>query len=123
MTYSLIGIFDEMMKESISPYLKNQGFKKQNLNFYRQESDLKYLFNFQKNQYNSVDYVGFFINCGIYSEQIMSVIGEPVLLNPKEYECHFNNRINHLSGSENQQFDIYNSFEKEEMTKTVIGEL
>jgi hypothetical protein len=125
MTYSLIGIFDEMIKEHIVPFLKKQGFKKQNLNFYKAENNLKFMFNFQKNTYNSIDWVGFYINCGIYSQEVIHTIGEPVLPNPKEYECLYNVRIDHLSGAENKEFELLSSFEshKIEVANEVIRQL
>ena len=125
MTYSLIAVFDEIIKENIAPYLKKQGFKKQHLNFYKTEGDLIFVINFQKNSYNSVDYVSFFINCGIYSSEIMRTIGESVLPNPKEYQCLFSNRINHLSGSKNKDFELTSSDEnsKKTLANTLILEL
>ena len=125
MTYSLISIFDEIIKEHIAPFLKKQGFKKQNLNFYKTEGDVIFMFNFQKNSYNSVDYVSFFINCGIYSTEIMQVIGAPVSPNPKEYECVYNARIDHLSKSKNKEFELLSSDENTKITlaNTVISEL
>ncbi len=125
MTYSLIGIFDEMIKEHIAPFLKKQGYKKQNLNFYKTEGDVIFMFNFQKNSYNSVDWVGFFINCGIYSQEVMRTIGEPILSKPKEYECLYNNRIDRLSGAENKDFELVSSYEnhKIEVANEVIRQL
>jgi hypothetical protein len=125
MTYSLIAFFDEIIKESIAPFLKKQGFKKQNLNFYKKEGDVIFMFNFQKNTYNSVDWMGFFINCGIYSQEVAQTIGEPVLPNPKEYQCLYNARIDNISGSKNKDFELVSSDEKSksDMAITIISEL
>jgi hypothetical protein len=125
MTYSLIAVFDEIIKESIAPFLKKQGFKKQNLNFYKKEGDVIFMFNFQKNTYNSVDWMGFFINCGIYSQEVVRTIGEPVLPNPKEYQCLYNARIDNISGSKNKDFELVSSDEKSksDMAITIISEL
>ncbi|MFM2268653.1 MAG: hypothetical protein RL757_2094 [Bacteroidota bacterium] len=125
MAYSLLENFDDIIKQHIAPYLKKHGFKKQNLNFYKTEGDVKFMFNFQKNKYNSVDWVGFFINCGIYSQTVIHTIGENVLPNPKEYECLYQNRINHLSGSNNKEFELLSNHEqhKTEIANKVINEL
>jgi hypothetical protein len=125
MTYSLIALFDEIIKESIAPFLKKQGFKKQNLNFYKKEGEVVFMFNFQKNTYNSVDWMGFFINCGIYSQEVPRTIGEPVLPNPKEYQCLYNVRIDNISGSNNKDFELVSSDEKSksDMVIRVISEL
>jgi hypothetical protein len=125
MTYSLIALFDEIIKENIAPFLKKQGFKKQNLNFYKKEGDVIFMFNFQKSTSNSVDFVRFYINCGIYSQDIVHTIGEPVLPNPKEYECLYNVRIDCISGSNNKDFELVSSDEKSksDMAIRVISEL
>jgi Fe-S cluster biogenesis protein NfuA len=41
MAYSLLENFDDIIKQHIAPYLKKHGFKKQNLNFYKTEGDVK----------------------------------------------------------------------------------
>jgi hypothetical protein len=125
MTYSLIALFDEIIKESIAPFLKKQGFKKQNLNFYKKEGEVIFMFNFQKSTSNSVDFVRFYINCGIYSQDVVHTIGEPVLPNPKEYECLYNVRIDRISGSKNKDFELVSSDEKSksDMVIRVISEL
>jgi Domain of unknown function (DUF4304) len=125
MPYSLIAVFDEIIKENIAPFLKKQGFKKQNLNFYKTEGDVIFMFNFQKNTYNSVDYIRFYTNCGIYSQDVALTIGEAVLPNPKEYQCLYNARIDRITGSGNKDFELVSSGEKNknDLAVKVIAEL
>jgi hypothetical protein len=112
MTYSLIEVFNEMVKEYLAPYFKSKGFKKQNLNFYKVENGLTFMINFQKSTSNSIDYVRFYINCGIYSEQIIRTIGNDILPNPKYYDSLFNERFESITGSKKQEFEILSSDEK-----------
>lgn len=125
MTYSLIEVFNEMVKEYLAPYFKSKGFKKQNLNFYKVENGVTFLINFQKSVSNSVDYVRFYINCGIYSAEVIQTIGEPVLPNPKEYECLFNKRFEAITGSEKREFEllISGNAAKKTLANDVIIEL
>jgi hypothetical protein len=125
MTYSLLEVFNEMVKEYLAPFFKSKGFKKQNLNFYKKENGLTFLINFQKNSYNSVDYVAFFINCGIYCAEFETIIGEEIIINPKEYECFFNQRFEQLTGFEKDRFELLESSDagKKQLAETVISEL
>lgn len=125
MTYSLIEVFNEMVKEYLAPYFKSKGFKKQNLNFYKEQNGLTFLINFQKNSYNSVDYVAFFINCGIYSEKLMQAIGAEIVPKPKEFECLFRQRFEQITGCKKQEFELLSSDEKtiKGLANEVIAEL
>jgi Domain of unknown function (DUF4304) len=125
MTYSLIEVFNEIVKEYLAPYFKSKGFKKQNLNFYKAENEVIFLINFQKSMSNSVDYVRFYINCGIYSAEVIRTNGDRVLPNPKEYECLFNARFERITGSEKQEFELTLSGEnvKKALANDVIIEL
>jgi hypothetical protein len=111
MKEGLLNTFDELIKECIAPFLKANGFKKQNLNFFgfkvskdakdgaalENEKVLYYLINIQKGQYNSVDYVSFYINCAIYCAHFEETVGAKVIKNPKEYECIYAQRIERIT--------------------------
>jgi Domain of unknown function (DUF4304) len=125
MTYSLIEVFNEMVKEYLAPYFKSKGFKKQNLNFYKVENGLTVLINFQKNSYNSVDYVAFFINCGIYCAEIEQKVGAEIIEKPKEYNCLFNERFERITGFSKQEFELLESSDegKKQLANVIIAEL
>jgi Domain of unknown function (DUF4304) len=125
MTYSLIEVFNEMVKEYLAPYFKSKGFKKQNLNFYKVENGLTFLINFQKNSYNSVDYVSFFINCGIYCAEFEQIVGAEIIAKPKEYDCLFNERFERITGFSKQEFELLESSDtgKKQLAETIITEL
>jgi hypothetical protein len=125
MTYSLIEVFNEMVKEYLAPYFKSKGFKKQNLNFYKVENGLTFLINFQKNSYNSVDYVSFFINCGIYCTELEQIVGAEIEANPKEYDCLFRKRFESITGFPEDRFELVESSDagKKQLAENVIVEL
>lgn len=120
MKEGLLKTFDEILNEKIAPFLKKNGFKKQNLNFYKQEEDLKFMFNFQRNRYNSVNYVRFYINCGIYSEEFEQMVGEEIFRNPKEYECLFRVRIEQITKYTKSEFEVK---EGDERSKIILSNL
>lgn len=125
MTYSLLEVFNEIVKESLAPFLKSKGFKKQNLNFYKVENGVTFMINFQKNTGNSVDYVSFYINCGIYCNEIETLVGETILPNPKEYDCLFNQRFENITGYNEPYFELLESSDagKKRLAESVINEL
>ncbi|MEY4903781.1 MAG: hypothetical protein RLZZ292_1596 [Bacteroidota bacterium] len=125
MTYSLIEVFGEMVKEYLAPFLKSKGFKKQNLYFYKEENGLTFLIHFQKNAYNSADYVAFFINCGIYCADFEALVGEEILPKPKEYNCLFNQRFENITGFGKKEFELLESSDegKKQLAENVIAEL
>jgi hypothetical protein len=125
MTYSLIEVFNEMVKEYLAPFFKSKGFKKQNLNFYREHNGLTFLINFQKNSYNSVDYVAFYINCGIYCRELEQIVGAEIEAKPKEYDCLFRERFERITGFPKQEFELLESSDagKKQLAETIIGEL
>jgi hypothetical protein len=125
MTYSLIEVFNEMVKEYLAPYFKSKGFKKQNLNFYKEENGLTFLIHFQKKNYNSVDYVAFYINCGIYCTEIEQVAGAEIRAKPKESDCLFRERFERVTGFPKQAFELLGSSDagKKQLAETIMTEL
>lgn len=90
-------MFNNMIKEQVKPLMKAYQFKKKGLTFYYNMGDLCYVINFQKSMGNYWQSLRFFINCGIYSREIverLELFTEPV---PKEYKCHYRLRISNLT--------------------------
>jgi Domain of unknown function (DUF4304) len=111
MTYSVKEIFEEILKESVNPFLKKHGFKRQGMNFRKIENGLTYIINFQSSGYNSVDYAAYYINRGIYCDEFEIIVGEAILPNPKEVDCLFRERIEQITESGKQQIEIIESSE------------
>jgi hypothetical protein len=120
MTYSVKEIFEEILKESVNPFLKKHGYKRQGMNFRKTENGLTYVLNFQSSGYNSVDYAAYYINCGIYCDEFENIVGEAFIANPREVDCLFRERIERITESGKQQIEI---IESSESGKVVIANL
>jgi hypothetical protein len=125
MPYSVIEVFEEILKESVNPFLKKHGYKRQAMNFRKTENGLMYIINFQSSGYNSVDYAAYYINCGIYCDEFERLVGEAILTNPKEVDCLFRERIERITESGKQQIEIIESSEagKIQIANQLLSEL
>jgi hypothetical protein len=125
MTYSVKKIFEEILKESVNPFLKKHGYRRQAMNFRKTENGLTYVLNFQSSGYNSVDYAAYYINCGIYCDEFENIVGEVFIANPKEVDCLFRERIERITESGKQQIEIIESSEagKILITNQLLSEL
>jgi Domain of unknown function (DUF4304) len=125
MTYSVKEIFEEILKESVNPFLKKHGYKRQGMNFRKTENGLTYVLNFQSSGYNSVDYAAYYINCGIYCDEFENIVGEAFIANPKEVDCLFRERIEQITESGKQQIEVLESSDigKEKVSNQLLSEL
>jgi hypothetical protein len=125
MPYSVIEVFGEILKESVNPFLKKYGYKRQAMNFRKTENGLTYVLNFQSSGYNSVDYAAYYINCGIYCDEFERLVGEAILPNPKEVDCLFRERIERITQSGKQQIEILESSDigKKRISNQLLSEL
>lgn len=86
-------IFETLINQTTKPLLKENGFTKKGLNFFKKQNELIYIINFQKSSVNSPLETKFYINCGVYAPSFDTALGKNAPLYPKEYECHFRERI------------------------------
>ena len=98
--------FKQVINEAIKPLLKAAKFKKKALNFYKVDKGLIYLINLQKSHGNSSREVSFYVNCAIHSNNIEEALDQPITTFPKEYQCHFSQRIANLSSHAPDKFLI-----------------
>ena len=61
--------FSNVLKEGITPILKENGFKKKGQNYYKSIGEIGQTVNIQKDKWNSKDEIKFTINLGIFSEK------------------------------------------------------
>ena len=97
--------FDELIAQ-VKPLFKNNGFTKSGLNFYKNTPDFIYVVNFQKSNGNTAFETRFYVNCGIYGAFIDAATGKETVLKPKEYECHFRDRISSIIDSKAAYYEI-----------------
>ena len=90
--------FDELIAQ-VKPLFKDNGFTKSGLNFYKKTPEFIYVVNFQKSSGNTAFETRFYVNCGIYGAFIDAAIGKETVLKPKEYECHFRERVSSITDS------------------------
>ncbi len=117
MAYSVKEVNDEILKEHITPFFKKLGYKKHAYTYRKSENGLVYLFNFQSSGYNNIDYAAYYINCGIYFNEFETLVGENVLVYPKEVDCLYRVRIEDISNFGKQSIEI---IESSEVGKIVI---
>ena len=66
--------FNRLVKDLITPQLKEIGFKRKGLNFARNSNDIIQTFGIQKERFNSSDHLSFKLNIGLLSEEIFREI-------------------------------------------------
>ena len=98
--------FQLLVKQYIAPLLKKEGFIKKNLNFYCKSQTLTYVINLQNSNGNTYDKTMFYVNCGIYSSHIASVLSMEILEFPKEYQCHYSERLENIAKGLQPKFEI-----------------
>lgn len=67
-------VLKQVIKETIAPLFKAEGFKKQGNNFAKACSDFSATVNIQSSKWNTKDEVEFFFNTGIYIEKLFGTV-------------------------------------------------
>ena len=113
-------LFNNLISKTVKPLLKDSGFTKKSLTFYKKKEDLVFLFNFQKSGGNTSFQTKFYINCGIHSATIDGIIEKPELIEPKEYECHFRKRISSITNNPEDGYIITGGIDLHELSRQVV---
>ncbi len=114
--------FDELMAQ-VKPLFKDNGFTKNGLNFYKNTPKFIYVVNFQKSSGNTAFETRFYLNCGIYGAFIDAATGKEFISKPKEYECHFRDRISSIIDSKTPYYEINESTDAAALCKNLISDL
>jgi len=89
---------DAIIKESLAPLLKNNGFKKKARSFYREFDNRIELINVQASKWNQGSEGQFTVNVGVYYPEVSEITDAlPVKGMPKEYDCTVRERIGLLT--------------------------
>lgn len=115
--------FNQLIEEVVKPLLKENGFAKKGMSFYKRNADLIFLLNVQNSHGNSSEQTKFYINCGIHSTVIDKVIGRSELVEPKEYECYFKDRISSLINAVDDGYLITKDTDLENLSLTLQQDL
>lgn len=114
--------FDELIAQ-VKPLFKNNGFTKNGLNFYKNTPDFIYVVNLQKSSGNTVFETRFYVNCGIYGAFIDAAAGKETVLKPKEYECHFRDRISSIIDSNAAYYEINENTDTVALCENLMSDL
>jgi len=112
-----------IVKNSIAPIMKINGYKKSGLTFLKHTEKFIFLINFQQSSGNSSESERFYINCGIYSAEFAETIGEQPLSNPKEYDCHVRYRYERITNSAKEYFELDDTTDLQKVAEEVIKEI
>ena len=114
--------FDELIAQ-VKPLFKDNGFTKNGLNFYKNTPDFIYVLNFQKSSGNTAFETRFYVNCGIYGAFVGAVTGKETVLKPKEYECHFRDRISSIINSKTPYYEINENTDAAALCENLASDL
>lgn len=114
--------FDELIAQ-VKPLFKDNGFTKSGLNFYKNTPKFIFVVNLQKSSGNTAFETRFYVNCGIYGAFIDTTTGKETFLKPKEYECHFRDRISSIIDSNTLYYEINENTDTEALCQNLIIDL
>ena len=114
--------FDELIAQ-VKPLFKDNGFTKSGLNFYKNTPKFKFDVNLQKSSGNTAFETRFYVNCGIYGAFIDTTTGKETFSKPKEYECHFRERISSITGSKAAYYEINENTDTEALCQNLTNDL
>ncbi|WP_221797818.1 DUF4304 domain-containing protein [Oceanobacter mangrovi] len=110
--------FDDLLKTSVAPVLKQYGYKKSGENFFKRNDDSSIVINFQSSVGSSFFEKRFFINVGVAFDEICKYQDIYITEKPKEYECSSRgarNRVNTLFSTEPE---IYGFSDEQSLAET-----
>ena len=114
--------FDELVA-LLKPLFKDNGFSKSALNFYKNTPEFIYVVNFQKSSGNTAFETRFYVNCGIYGAFIDTATGKETFSKPKEYECHFRDRISSIIDSKTLYYEINENTDTAALCQNLTSDL
>lgn len=114
--------FDELIAQ-VKPLFEDNGFTKNGLNFYKNTPEFIYVVNFQKSSGNTAFETRFYVNCGIYGAFIDAATGKETVSKPKEYECHFRDRISSIIDSKAAYYEINENTNMVALYEKLISDL
>ena len=114
--------FDELIAQ-VKPLFKDNDFTKNGLNFYKNTPEFIYVVNFQKSSGNTAFETRFYVNCGIYGAFIDAATGKETISKPKEYECHFRDRISSIIDSKAAYYEINENTDTAALRKNLMSDL
>lgn len=100
-------VLKKIMKETINPLFKVEGFKKNSNNFFKAFPDFSWTVKIQSSRHNLQEGIEFIINTGIYTDKIFGTLNEwdPPKF-PKEEESVLRTNISEIKGESSCWYKI-----------------
>jgi len=98
--------FDGVERDHVRPALKALGFRKRALVFTRGRDGLIDVVSLQRSSGNAGGDVRFYVNCGVYSPEFATTIGDTAVERPREVDCQYRCRIERLAPTAPPWFEI-----------------
>ena len=115
--------FNHLVTKTIKPFLKAHGFYKKGMYFYKKDDDLIFMLNFQKSQFNSAENLVFYVNFGIYTTSMDTLLGRDVVLEPKISDGYVIKRLDAITCSNNPWYTINHRTNVDELAILIEQEL
>ncbi|WP_164877570.1 DUF4304 domain-containing protein [Prescottella agglutinans] len=115
--------FDGVERDHVRPFLKGLGFRKRALAFTRVRGGLTDVVSLQRSSGNAGGNVRFYVNCGVYSAEFATTIGETVTERPREVDCQFRCRLESLASGAPPWFEITGEAPAEPIGSAVVAAL
>ncbi|GAB2647731.1 hypothetical protein GCM10027068_28970 [Prescottella soli] len=115
--------FDGVERDHVRPFLKGLGFRKRALVFTRVRDGLTDVVSLQRSSGNAGGNVRFYVNCGVYSPEFATTIGEAVTERPREVDCQFRCRLESLAPAAPPWFELTEDTPAEPLGSAVVAAL
>jgi hypothetical protein len=89
-------IIGSIVNASVTKVAREAGFKKSRLNFFRRKGASVQVINIQLSRWNRGFEAYFYVNIALAFDELRIHEGTPIAEAPKEYECDFRKRLEHL---------------------------
>ena len=121
---SMQQVLEELIKDTIAPLLKAEGFKKRGKNFAKLLPDLAWTLNIQSSMWNTKDEVEFTLNTGIFTEKLFGTMYEfeaPQF--PSEISSVLRLRINELKGTKDDWYNLDEKTDIQELKNIITRDI
>jgi hypothetical protein len=103
----------QLVSISITPLIRPVGFRKAGFSFHRHLGEVTQVLNFQLSDSNVGECGRFYLNVGLNFDRVCVLEGKSINPKPKEYECHFRRRLEHLISDIPAQWEFTSEVESQ----------
>jgi Domain of unknown function (DUF4304) len=89
-------VIESIVNTGVAKVAREAGFKKSRLNFFRRKGTIVQVVNIQLSHWNRGLEAYFYVNIALAFDELRTHEGSPIVETPKEYECDFRRRLDHL---------------------------